>query len=283
MKALLVLLAACGGAQSPARPASPTLVVKDAGAEPRRIVRYEPPPNADAHAEFHFTLTVTRSFTNTVLENAANSVTFPEFEIAQHWHVTEVLPDGSARIRIDNDAVRTGAVTDPKTQKAVDQAANFLEHHSGSFRLLPDGTHTEQQIPDAKIPLDTDVSMIFPPTPIGLGAEWTVTQTPTLAGARWVVTTTYHLRALDDTSASVEVETSGVAPEQALTVDPNNSTTLTEGKLTGSAQFLIPLRTLIPTGGGHLDTTTAYQLVRNHLRIETATHIEQASQIRPAP
>lgn len=282
MKRALLLLAACGGAQPASRP-QPQLVVRDAGAEPRRIVRIEVPANADERAEAHLTLSVTRSVTNTVLETASKSVTYPELAFTQRWRVTERLPDGSARIRVDTEDVRAGAVVDPKVKHDVDVVIEFLKHRSASFRLLPDGTHAEQHVADIDLPIAADNVMVFPPTPIGVGAEWAVTQMPTLGGARWIFTYTYHLRALDDANASVELEVSAIAPRQSLSTDPRNSTTLTDGSSTASGQLLIPLHALVPTGGSHADTTTTYQLVRRDLRIETSTHVSQDSQIRPAP
>lgn len=290
MKALLVLLAACGGAQSPAAPAAPSLVVRNAGAEPRRIVRLEIPAHASERAESHVDLSFTNTTTNTVLETGTKMVTLPTITLRERWDVVEPLSDGSVRIRIENERVTTESdVPDPKVQAVLDRTLDRLRRRHDTFRLLPDGSRADVQIDDGRTHspeqsgAEADLDVIFPPTPIGIGAEWQLTRSHSRSGVEWQDTRTYRLRALDENTASVELEIAANAAPQAFSVSPTSSTKLTVGKIAETGQFVIPLHGLVPTGGAHFDAEMDFQIVRKDLRIETATHVQRAEQIQPAP
>ena len=288
-KRALLVLVGCGG-PGPVAPSAPSLVVRNAGAEPRRVVRIELPAGADEHAESLVDLSITSSTTNTVLETGTKAVTFPTITLREHWKVLETLPDSSARIVVENDRVTTESdVPDPKTQAMFDRILERLRHRRDTFRLLPDGSRADVHIDDGRAQspdlqgAESDVDVIFPSTPIGVGAEWVVTRPLASNGVQWHDTRTYRLRALDDATASVELQVVADAPPQALSVTPTSSTKLTVGKLGETGQFIIPLHGLVRTGGAHFDAEMRMQLVRKDLRIETAMHLQRAEQIAPVP
>ena len=290
MRRLLVLLAACGGAQPAGPPRPPTLTVADAGAEPRRIVRYDVPPHTSARVELHEDLTLAQSVTNTVLEQAASHVAFPTVTILQRAEVTEALPDGSVLVRTDTErATYEGTIPDTAIGAQFDRTMRYLRRRHTTYRLAPDGTVADVHIDDGgKRPHDTsglgepDVPIVFPPTPIGVGATWTLTQTQLGGGIQWHRTLTCHLRALDDTSASVEYETTSSAPSQPLWVEPSRSTKLTTAHASGGGHLLIPLHSLAPTGGSHATSEATLSIIDKDLRIETTIQTQLETQVRPA-
>lgn len=288
MKALLVLVAACGGAQ---HGASPELVVRNAGAEPRRIVRLDIPAHADEHAEVRLALVDATSFTNTNLDSGSHDVRLPELAISEHAQVTSALPDGSAWIRIAFEDARAGALADAALRPDLDRATAFYRKHHITFRLLPDGSRIDVvgalDVPPA-LDLDDKTLVTFPSTPIGVGAEWSITRWVERNRVQWFVTYTYRLRALDDASATIDADVHAGAPSQRLAYEPahsrsfsGNSLRLTDGTITGRSQLVVPLHALIPSGHAHVDTSAELQLANHGGRTETTEHISQTFQITP--
>lgn len=91
-------------------------------------------------------------------------------------------------------------------------------------------------------------SVVFPDEPVGVGATWDVMSRMTISGIMWDRKTTYILRALDDSTASVDASVVMRASSQALRVEPNASTRLTSATASSSAELTVPLRGLVTTG-----------------------------------
>jgi hypothetical protein len=288
VRALLVLVAACGGAQ---HGASPELAVRNAGAQPRRIVRLDIPAHADEHAELRLALADATSFTDTNLDSESHDVRLPELAISEHAQVTSALPDGSAWVRIAFEDARAGALADATLQPELDRATAFYRKHHITFRLLPDGSRTDvsgdRDVPPA-LDLDDKTLVTFPSTPIGVGAEWSVTRWVERNRVQWFVTYTYRLRALDDATATIDADVRAGAPSQTLARESthsrsmrSNSLRLTDGTITGHSQLVIPLHALVPTGHAHVDTSAELQRVNYFGRTETKERISQTLQIAP--
>lgn len=99
---------------------------------------------------------------------------------------------------------------------------------------------------------------------------------------RWQRTATYHLRALDDATASIEFEVSAGAPEHALYVEPNASARVTSGSAIASGQFLVELRGFGVTGGAHATSEINLSIVNHALRVTSTLQNESSFTVKPA-
>lgn len=98
----------------------------------------------------------------------------------------------------------------------------------------------------------------------------------------WQRTATYHLRALDDGTASIEFEVSASAPEHDLYVEPNATAKVTSGSAIASGQFVVELHGFGVTGGAHETSEVNLSIVNHALRVTSTVQNESSFTVKPA-
>src|SRR5262249_41551390 len=115
-----------------------------------------------------------------------------------------------------------------------------------------------------------DSSVVFPDTEIGIGATWKVTSEFDARGIHWNQTSTSHLTTLTGAAAPVDAETTIQAPSQAISVEPNATTTLRSGTGHGAGQMVIPLHGLVVTSTVQSTAEINLTIVRGSRRLLTS-------------
>jgi hypothetical protein len=281
---LLVLgLVACGSSPPKTRVIAPAVLTLDeAGAEPRRVVRREIPLHTKEREQQQINTRVVQTLENTVLETGDARVQLPTITLIGDVEVTAVEPDGTMTVRYEAErATYLGDVPNPKVRRVVEAEVAALRKMKTTYRLSP------QNVPsyDTKSPVGDLISQSavrFPDQPIGVDAVWTVRSTVSVRGIVWERHATYHLKALDDAGASVEIDADATAQNQVLESDSHSSTRVTSGHETSHGLYLIPLHGLVATGGGKDTDDVSMQMVRGNLRVRTSTHTENEMMLEPA-
>jgi hypothetical protein len=270
----LAALVACGGSQKGVQViAAPTLTVVDDGDQPQRVVRIDVPVHTRERAEEHI---------DSVVAGHESRVQYPTVRMWSTYEVTDVAVDGTMTVHVTADrATYDGDIPDPKARQTVEAEVAALRRTDRTYRLSPSGVQTHDGAPK-----DADISKVdirFPDAPIGIGAEWRVTSAFAIDGVKFNRTANYHLRGLDDATATVEVVFEADAPKQVIEMNPTNSVELTRGHAAGRGTYKIPLHGLVVTGGGMITSELAMSIAQQGLgRIGLEQTIEEQTTIKPA-
>ena len=285
----LLFVVACGS--NTPHVATPAMItVLDPGAEPRQVLRYEPTLHVPERAEMTLKTRVTNRFTNTVLETGQRSIDNPSIRLVQRFDAVETTPTGETVMRFEiEDATVLDDVVDPALRALAAARSAKMKGLRGSWHLAPSGKATELvlQTPDAEHRSDLspmrESSVVFPDVPVGIGATWQVTSHESIGGVTWDRKATYRLRGLADSTASIDADIAMHASSQALSTEPNATTTLTSATMNIAAQLTIPLHKLVTTSSAQGTSESNFSIVRGHLRITSTMQIEMLSSVNPIP
>ena len=283
----MLLTFGCASSARPVEKPKPTIVVLEAGAEPRERVRYEPAPGFVEEVETNSKVRMANTFTNTVLETGKRDADFPTLVVRGRLEVTGLSPEGDALVSYTLESVRSlDDVVDPRMRQVADAQARSMKDAHLTARLSPTGevADVKVEMPNAPPALRKGVSAMgdsldemfarFPEAAIGVGAVWQVETRSTIAGVTWTRKATYTLRELTDGQAAVDVSMSMRASPQDLRVEPNASTTLTSGEGTQSGQALVLRHGLVASASSQMTTEANLLVVRQHLRISSTLRTE---------
>ncbi|NVB80153.1 MAG: hypothetical protein HOV81_17295 [Kofleriaceae bacterium] len=291
--ALLVALAACGGAATEAKApiVPPTVTLLDAGAGPRQRVQFELAPHMSERVEMTNKMYVATAFENTVLETGQRKSELPLVRVRGHVEVTDVTPDGTATIAFAADDITVDGDADPRVRQAVEAELRRSRSVQGTWRMSRSGVLTNVALEEAKGATGAGVGSVtaalatttvaFPEADIGVGATWQVVSQPRTGGIHWTTTSTCKLLSLDNGVATVDVSVASRAGSQALFVEPKRSRRLTSGAATSSGQVIIPLKGLVPTTAMRGTSETNFQIVEDRRRIASTITIDSVLSINP--
>lgn len=284
---------ACGGTQRPTVPDDPAIQIIDAGAEPRSPLRLELTAGRPERMELTQKLRINVAETNTVLESGLRSVDLPSIVRVLRFDVTAIDADGIAVVSsVVEDVKVLDDFVDPKVRAAAQLEANAMKGEKSSWRITPTGRISIIPTPsNLRARLGPHVAsvastvrdnhVLFPGHPLGVGARWTVVSQHVVSGVTWERTTTYWLKALTDSTATVDAQTSTRANSQALSVEPNASTRLTSATAEATAEIVIPLHGTVATMTSRATGEFNFLVVRRHLRLVTSITAETFSSMRP--
>ena len=291
---LLPLLAlACGGTAKPAAPAAPpSIVVLDAGAEPRQVVRLQLTAGTTERLEVTLKLRRTMQFTGTTLQTGKQLIDLPSITYVVRSEVTEVTADGTAVISamLDDVTVLDDDV-DPALRRQVDASVRACKGARMSWRVAPSGRLSDVAFERPGASRETQARLdslaealhggvTFPDAPIGAGARWQTTEPHQAGGVRWQRAATYRLQELSPTTATVEAESRAVAGAQVLDVEPDASVRLTSATSSGSAEWSAPLQGLAATGTLRATSEASLSIVRGRARVTAVMHTEALASMR---
>lgn len=228
---LATLITACGddttgsepaGAQSDSPPTEVTVPISAAevdvitdGAEPRRVVRHQPPGEATQDA----VLTTSSTVSQQIDDQPPQDFSTPELTLPLSAEVTEQAPDtdvdsGNADTNLHTVELSLGDAT--TSDATLDGALSHSEGSGVDLTVRPNGAVTALRIQPAEDAPDIARSAIeqafyqavyrtlpFPETPIGVGAQWTVRQQVT-SGITLDQTTTATLTEREGNRLTIE-------------------------------------------------------------------------------
>ena len=291
---LLVMAVGCGSQAPHVAKPEPSITVVDVGAEPLRGLRYELKPDATERMELTVKIRMNTAFTNTVLETGHRSADFPTIKHVALIKVVSVGADGVATVSSDVENITVlDDVVDPALRTRVEAEVTPLDGSRVSWRMAPSGQISDVAVeapnatPSARARLSTfadsvrETAVVFPAAAIGIGATWEMTSEQSLAGVTWTRAVTYRLRALTDSSATIDARIVMRAPAQALSVEPNATTKLTSGTSNANRELIVPLRGLVATGTGRSMSQMNLSIVRGRLRITSTVQTETLSSVKP--
>lgn len=291
--ALLVALAACGGAAPDAKApvAPPTVKLLDPGPEPRQRVQFELAPHMIEQVEMTNKVYISTAFENTVLETGQRRSELPLVHVRGHLEVTDVTPDGVASISFAADGITADDDADPRVRHAVEAELRRARNVRGSWRMSRAGLLTDVQLEEddraggagagSVAAAVTATTIAFPEADIGVGATWQIVSQPRTGGIHWTTTSTCKLLSLENGVATVDVTVESRAGSQALFVEPRRSKRLTSGSATSSGQVIVPLKSIVPTAAIRGSSETNLQLVDYRRRVESTISIDSVLSINP--
>lgn len=272
-----------------ARPTT-TVVVLEAGAEPRQRLQYDPPPGVVEEIETTTKVRVARAFTNTRMNTGYSIAALPTMIIRGRLHVTGRSANGHALVSFAVDDVRTlDDIVDPAPRQIVDGRTHGLKNARVRWRLLPTGEVADITVDLPNTPNATrdrvlalaglfeEMFVRFPEVDLGVGAIWRVESNVTTLGVTWTRRASYTLRALTDGQAVVDVSVTMAASSQDLRVEPNATTTFTSGTGTIHGQAFVPRSGLIISGSSQATIESNFSTVRRRARIKSTVRTENIS------
>lgn len=217
--------------------------------------------------------------TNTRLNTWQRDHEYPAIRFTATITVASVSASGDAVMQSTiEDATVLDDVSDPRVRKAAEAGARFVKGMRTSWTLAPNGVVSEIvfDVPNASRATQNALGRFadsvnewaaeFPDEPLGVGAAWRVESVRTYSGLKWNRTATYRVMALSEASVTLDEVVVMNTGEQALSVEPNATTTVTSGHANVTGQIVIPFRGLVATGTEQVFTETNYLLVRGHRR-----------------
>jgi hypothetical protein len=290
----LVVLVACGGAQTPASNREPTVVVIERGAEPRQRLRYELAPHTAQRLEIVSKARSQTTYTNTVLETGQVAADPPSVRAVCRLEVLDTDASGTAHIRFEvEDVVALDDTTDARARGLSEATAARLKGWRGSMRMSATGALGGYVVDD---PNTTQAKLVdfvesamrvpmpqLPDEPVGTGASWQVRYDPVIATVRWHSTATFTLRELSSSTATIDVSVAMRADSQPLHVEPNRSTRLTSASQSSSMQATISLTSLAVSGTEQTHGELNLSIVERRARLTKTIKTELMQTIRPLP
>ncbi len=293
---MCVVLAACGGSHAIDTKREPALVVLDAGAEPRQLLRFAPTVHVPERIETTYKVRAATAFTNTVLETGHRSADYPAVKVVERAEVTGIDANGDALVGSEiEDAQVLEDLIDPKLRDSLVAQASQLKGSHGSWRRSPAGTVADviyrapQASPALRKRLEDMSDMVqalaapLPDVPVGVGASWVVTSRTTVSRVTWDRKATYRLRDLTGGTAVLDATIEMHAGSQALSVEPNATLRLTSGSASGTGELSISLGGVFATGDTRTTSEMNYTIVRGHQRITSTMQTEWTVTARALP
>jgi hypothetical protein len=203
-----------------ALPPDTILHLAGAGEAPRRLLRYALAPGTVQRLEI-----ATRS----VMESAANSPIGKTLQLASEQSVEAKVGDGRVAWRFDPLRQRPSEHATPQeaaSREALDAQARLV---TGSAVPLPGGGQSQISLAAEGPPLAPNsdpvdevrdwfrfLTVVLPREPVGVGAEWDVTQLASAGGLRFQEETTFRLVAFEGDRVRLHVSSRNTAPDQAF-------------------------------------------------------------------
>jgi hypothetical protein len=247
--ATLLCLGTVANAQS-------TLQVLDYGAEPRATLRYQFKAGQSERATMEMSINASMEMNGQKMPSTA----MPPIKATMSMLVTEVAPDGSARLEFKTQSAEAPVdqVEGQASQALLSRTLAGLTLVSGSYRTDTRGRVLESNVslPEGYVPAATAQTMNqlmgqgnetlqqFPDEAVGPGARWQVVQKQQIAGVAITIGQEYTLKSRSGNRVELAVRTA--TPAGASSV-PAAAGVLANVAPSTSGTLLIDLNKLVPT------------------------------------
>ena len=291
---LALVLAACGGSR-PRPTTPPVLVVLEAGAEPRQLLRYRAPaPGVPERTEVRIKLRGTALFTTTVLDKERTASDAPTIRLVARLDSAGPTAAGDTQIRYQiEEASVLGDFIDPEMHRRVGAEVAGMKGLRGTWVRSPAGVVSEVDVDPARLaranraglPGVADAilhaQVRFPDSPVGVGATWRAEYDDSFGGIDWRTSVTYRAKEVSETQVTLEVSTTMKAGSQALSVEPNQTLRLTSAERTVTQHLTVPLDHLAARGESRDSAELNLLVVQGRVRVESTLRVESLGMFTP--
>jgi hypothetical protein len=203
------------------------LTLIDAGAKPRRPLRYVVQPGAVERVS----IVVHQDTTQTLVGNATPSQKSPRTRLGVLMRIDDVAKSGDISMSWTTAAVGYEEMEGVREEvrPMLAKLKQFYLKFAGRMVMAPNGLTRSSELTDVEdMPLFArrqlesiwwvvrNSAMPFPAEPIGVGARWEVSETVDLMGLRVTDTSTFELVRIDDDSFALKIVSAQTAAEQKL-------------------------------------------------------------------
>lgn len=238
--------------------AQPVVRVLDHGEAPYQELRYSYAEGQKAQA------TMSMNMQMSMGGQAMPAGTMPAIETSMSVEVTDVFPDGSARIEQGTNGVsimggvEAGSTVNQMLQSSLDQVSQLTSWARVDSRGqtldagfdLPEGINPMvSQMMDSMGGQMQQLSAPFPAEPVGVGARWETSTTLQLAGAVVPQTSQYELLSRDGDTITLSVTFTQHLDAQnmpAASIPPEAQAALEDTRNSGSGTMTINLNSIVP-------------------------------------
>jgi hypothetical protein len=263
----LVCAASAWSQIAPGTVAPPEVTILNAGAEPRRELRYRFTEGSAESAAMDIDMRLNMSMAGIQIQEMA----LPTIRMLVDLGPIVVANDGSARydFEISSAELIENADTDPMVATALRTSLGQMPSFSGWARIDSRGATLDGEInlPGA---VDQQLSQVFdstrqslqqmsaplPAEPVGVGASWQLTQNVESGGFSVVQTATYTLVSRDGDDVVLDLVLTQNAPAQTTELPgmpPGLDANLDSLEASGTGQMQIDLRRFVPVADSTLD------------------------------
>jgi hypothetical protein len=267
-------------AQTPAAPQAPTLegypavgspsVIKmiDAGAQPRKALRYAVPAGFKGRMDMTMSLGINVNIPGV----GAMPMNLPSVKMSADLAVTGVAANGDTSYTLAFSGVTVdaaGGEANPMMVGALQGMQSAITGIKGTSTMSTRGLVKSAKIdagsaPEAQQMLGELTSQIenlatpFPEEAVGVGAKWETRQALKTAGQYMFQKVTTEVVSIDGSTVKLKFTTEQTVPQQAFTnpmLPAGTDVSLDGGKGTGSGTMAVRLDSLIPTGDSSIVST----------------------------
>ena len=208
---------------APSAGTAPTVKVTDAGAAPRKALRYRFKAGVTEFAEMDMKM----SLAMTMGEKVAPKTELPTVRTTMRIVAKEITPEGDLRCSFNADKVEVlkDVKVDPKMREGLEKELAGLVGMHGKARISTRGVTSETEFelsPNASQALNAQMDTLrdalrqmyvpFPEEEVGKGAKWDVTSRLPVSGALVDMKLTYVLTKLEADGVQTDVQSSIDAP-----------------------------------------------------------------------
>jgi hypothetical protein len=266
-------------AQTPAAPQAPTMegypvvgspsVLKmiDAGAQPRKALRYAVPAGFKGRMDMTMSIGI-----NANVGGMSMPMNLPGLKMTADLAVTGVAANGDTSYTLSFSGVTAdaaGGEANPMMATALQGMQSAITGIKGTSTISNRGLVKSAKIdggssPEAQQMLGELTSQVenlatpFPEEAVGVGAKWETRQAMKSAGQYLFQKVVTEVVSIDGSTVKLKVTSEQTVPPQAFTnpmLPAGTDITLDGGKGTGSGTMAIRLDSLIPTGESSIVST----------------------------
>lgn len=283
-------------ATKPPEAVPPSVKLLDAGAGPKKPLRYK----FKAGVTEYLTMDLKMAMTMSIGDKSAPKAGLPTVQTTMKLDATELTPEGDLRCAFSAEKIEVlkDAPLDPKAREAFEQELAGLVGMRGKARVTPRGVATEADFelpptasPKLRAQMDSMRDAIrqmyvpFPEEEVGRGAKWEVTSRVPLSGALMDTKLVYTLTKVGASSASANVETDlSAPPSQAMQVaelPPGASATLESLSGKGTGKVEPTLTRLVGTGSNKLSMDFTFNVALRGEKVQMRMRSDLAVSSRP--
>ena len=246
---------ACGGTARPHLVVPTTVTVLDDGQGIKSEFGYH--SAAASGIAFRYTLHNKTEFRTSGVRGAPLSLELPTLTITAVF-ADEPTSDGGLRVRGIVNGIEIGP--EKANPKFLELVAADKKHYTDSvwsWTLRADGTVAAASINNGGKSDDgryrvTSISepflrslVVFPTTPIGVGARWEVTNAIPVLNSTWESKATFSLLSMSDDTAVISILVNASAAKTTISVEPDKVMTMTSGSLSAQGEVTFVRKRII--------------------------------------
>lgn len=277
-------------------PMPPTVKVVDAGAAPKKALRYRFKAGVTEYVEMDMKMAMSMSMGG----RAAPKTDLPTVRTIMKVESKEVTPEGDLRCTFDAEKVDVlkDVTIDPKMRGALEHELAGIVGMHGKARISSRGVASEtdfelppQASPRLKSQMDSMRDAIrqmyvpFPEEEVGKGAKWQVTSRVPLSGALMDTKMLYTLTKLENDGVSADVETTLSAqpnqPMQVAALPPGATATLESLSGKGSGKVAPSFVHLASNGSNKLSMESTFSVAMRGEKVQMTMQSDIGVTSRP--